>query len=130
MSVFSFIGGIILGAVYSVTALYFAYIKEDEKTIEAARRDAVTWESQARHWEAEAIRAKDNERIARKMQQYWRARCMNEHFEFNAACDGDGHYPTDNDAPTREEKLVSDIMDAIAVSSVTDEQKKDEAIPA
>ena len=133
MSVFSFIGGIILGTVFSVTALYFTsikYIKEDEKTIEAAHRDAVTWEGQARHWEAEAIRAKDNERIARKMQQYWRARCMNEHFEFNAACDGEGYYPTDNDAPTREEKLVSDIMDAVAVSSVTDEQKKDEAIPA
>ena len=130
MSVFAFIGGIIFGAVFSVSALYFAYIKEYEKTIESARRDSVTWEGQARHWEAEAIRAKDNERSARKMQQYWRARCMNTHCDFTAACDGDGHYPTDNDAPTREEKLVSDIMDAIAVSSVPDEQKKDEAIPA
>lgn len=130
MSVFAFIGGIILGTAFSVSALYFAYIKEDEKTIEAARRDAVTWESQARHWEAEAIRAKDNERSARKMQQYWRARCMNTHCDFTAACDGEGNYPTNNDGPTREEKLVSDIMDAVAVSSVLDEQKKDEAIPA
>lgn len=125
MSVFAFVGGIIIGTIFSATAIYFTAMKDDEKEIEAARRDAVTWESQARHWEAEAIRAKDNERIARKMQQYWRARCMNEHFEFNAACDGDGHYPTDNDAPTREEKLVSDIMDAVAVVD-----KKDEAIPA
>lgn len=55
---------------------------------------------------------------------------MNAHCDFTAACDGEGHYPTDNDAPTREEKLVSDIMDAVAVSSVADETKKDEAIPA
>lgn len=125
MSVFAFVGGIILGAVFGVTTLYFTSMKEDEQAIEAARRDAVTWEGQARHWEAEAIRAKDNERSAQKMQQYWRARCMNTHCDFTAACDGDGHYPTDNDAPTREEKLVSDIMDAVAVAD-----KKDEAIPA
>ena len=93
MSVFAFVGGIILGTVFGVTTLYFTSMKEDEKAIEAARRDAATWEGQARHWEAEAIRAKDNERVARKMQQYWRARCMNEHFGFNAACDGDGVRP-------------------------------------
>ena len=70
MSVFAFVGGIILGTAFGVTTLYFTSIKEDEKAIESARRDAVTWEGQARHWEAEAIRAKDNERMARKMQQY------------------------------------------------------------
>lgn len=116
MSVFSFIGGIILGTVFSVTALYFAYIKEDEKTIEAARRDAVTWEGQARHWEAEAIRAKDNERMERKMQQYWRARCMNEHFSFNAACDGDGVQPV---VVYRDEN--NDICDGLLVAAVKEE---------
>lgn len=130
MGVFAFVGGIIIGTIFSATALYFTAMKDDEKEIEAARREAATWEGQAHHWEAEAIRAKDNERMARKMQQYWRARCMNTHCDFTAACDGEGHYPTNNDAPTREEKLVSDIMDAVAVSSVPDEQKKDEAIPA
>lgn len=125
MGVFAFVGGIILGTIFSATTLYFTAMKDDEKEIEAARREAATWEGQARHLEAESIRAKDNERMARKMQQYWRARCMNEHFGFNAACDGDGYYPTNSDGPTREEKLVGDIMDAIA-----DETKKDEAIPA
>ena len=93
MGVFAFVGGIILGTIFSATALYFTAMKDDEKAIEESRREAATWEGQAQHWEAEAIRAKDNERMARKMQQYWRARCMNEHFGFNAACDGDGARP-------------------------------------
>ena len=116
MSVFAFFGGIIIGTVFSVTTLYFTSMKEDEQAIEAARRDAVTWEGQARHWEAEAIRAKDNERIARKMQQYWRARCMNEHFEFNAACDGDGVRPV---VVYRDEN--NDICDGLLLAAVKEE---------
>ena len=53
MSVLAFVGGIILGTVFGVTTLYFTSMKEDEQAIEAARRDAVTWEGQARNWEAD-----------------------------------------------------------------------------
>lgn len=116
MSVFSFVGGIIIGTIFGVTTLYFTFMKEDEQAIEAAYRDAVTWEGQARHWEAEAIRAKDNERMARKMQQYWRARCMNEHFSFNAACDGDGVRPV---VVYRDEN--NDICDGLLLAAVKEE---------
>lgn len=111
MGVFAFVGGIIIGTIFSATALYFTAMKDDEKEIEAA-----TWESQARHWEAEAIRAKDNERMARKMQQYWRARCMNEHFSFNAACDGDGVRPV---VIYRDEN--NDICDGLLLAAVKEE---------
>ena len=83
------------------------------------------WKREAKQWETASIRLQDELRSATRMAQYWRARCMNAHCDFTAACDGEGHYPTDNDVPTREEKLVSDIMDAVAVVD-----KKDEAIPA
>jgi hypothetical protein len=116
MGVFAFVGGIIIGTIFSATALYFTTMKDDEKEIEAARQEAATWESQARHWEAEAIRAKDNERIARKMQQYWRARCMNEHFGFNAACDGDGVRPV---VVCRDEN--NDICDGLLLAAVKEE---------
>ena len=117
MSVFAFVGGIILGAVFGVTTLYFTSMKEEEKAIEAARRDAATWEGQARHWEAEAIRAKDNERCARKMQQYWRARCMNEHFDFNAACDGDGIVPEVVDGED-----LANICDRLVLTAVEEDK--------
>lgn len=116
MGVFAFVSGIIIGTIFSATALYFTSMKDDEKEIEAARRDAATWESQARHWEGEAIRAKDNERMARKMQQYWRARCMNEHFSFNAACDGDGVRPV---VVYRDEN--NDICDGLLLAAVKEE---------
>lgn len=111
MSVFAFVGGIIIGTIFSATALYFTSMKDDEKAIEAA-----TWESQARHWEGEAIRAKDNERMARKMQQYWRARCMNEHFSFNAACDGDGVRPV-----VIYRDANNDICDGLLLAAVKEE---------
>ena len=116
MGVFAFVGGIIIGAIFSATALYFTAMKDDEKEIEAARREAATWESQARHWEAEAIRAKDNERMARKMQQYWRSRCMNEHVGINAACDGDGVRPV---VVYRDEN--NDICDGMLLAAVKEE---------
>lgn len=93
MNVLTFVFGLIIGTVFGVTTLYFTEIKADEKKLNEALLEASTWETQARHWEAEAIRAKDNERCAVKMQQYWRARCMNGHFDFKAACDGDGNNP-------------------------------------
>ena len=43
MGVFAFVGGIIIGAIFSATALYFTAMKDDEKEIEAARREAATW---------------------------------------------------------------------------------------
>ena len=116
MSVFAFIGGLLVGSIFGVTTLYFTTMRENEKEIEAARRDTATWEGQARHWEAEAIRAKDNERVARKMQQYWRARCMNEHFGFKAACDGDGVRPV---VIYRDEN--NDICDGLLLAAVKEE---------
>lgn len=116
MSVFAFVGGVILGTVFGATALYFTSIKEDEKAIEEARRETITWKGQAQHWEAEAIRAKDNERMARKMQQYWRARSMNEHFGFKAACDGDGVRPV---VIYRDEN--NDICDGLLLAAVKEE---------
>ena len=116
MSVFAFVGGVILGTVFAAAALYFTSMKEDEKAIEEAHRETITWKSQAQHWEAEAIRAKDNERMARKMQQYWRAQCMNEHFGFKAACDGDGVRPV---VIYRDEN--NDICDGLLLAAVKEE---------
>lgn len=113
MAVFGFVFGVIFGTVFGVTTLYFTEIKDDEKKLNEALLELTTWENQARHWEAEAIRAKDNERSAVKMQQYWRARCMNEHFGFNAACDGDGNNPV---VVYRDAK--NDICDGLLMAAV------------
>lgn len=128
---FTFIAGIFTGAVGTIFVMSLVSDgKPTESDVQIERKHADIWKREAKQWETASIRLHDELRSATRMAQYWRARCMNAHCEFTAACDGKGHYPTDNDAPTREEKLVSDIMDAVAVSSVTDEQKKDEAIPA
>lgn len=128
---FTFIAGIFTGAVGTILVMGLVSAgKPTESDVQVERKHADIWKREAKQWETASIRLHDELRSATRMAQYWRARCMNAHYDFTAACDGEGHYPTDNDAPTREEKLVSDIMDAVAVSSVTDEQKKDEAIPA
>ena len=92
MGVFAFVGGIIIGTIFSATSLYFTAMKDDEKEIEAARREAATWESQARHC------------------------CMNEHFGFNAACDGDGVRPV---VVYRDEN--NDICDGLLLAAVKEE---------
>ena len=128
---FTFIAGIFTGAVGTILVMGLVSAgKPTESDVQVERKHADIWKREAKQWETASIRLHDELRSATRMAQYWRARCMNAHCGFTAACDGEGHYPTDDDAPTREEKLVSDIMDAVAVSSVTDEQKKDEAIPA
>lgn len=128
---FSFIAGVMVGAVGMIFVLGLTNIgKPTEDDILRANNRARQQRIEAETWRKKTIELHDELRSATRMAQYWRARCMNAHCDFTAACDGNGHYPTDNDAPTCEEKLVSDIMDAVAVSSVTDEQKKDEAIPA
>lgn len=128
---FTFIAGIFTGAVGTILVMGLVSAgKPTESDVQVERKHADIWKREAKQWETASIRLHDELRSATHMAQYWRARCMNAHCGFTASCDGEGHYPTDNDAPTREEKLVSDIMDAVAVSSVTDEQKKDEAIPA
>lgn len=128
---FTFIAGIFTGAVGTILVIGLVSAGKPTKSdVQVERKHADIWKREAKQWETASIRLHDELRSATRMSQYWRARCMNAHCDFTAACDGEGHYPTDNDAPTREEKLVSDIMDAVAVSSVTDEQKKDEAIPA
>lgn len=128
---FSFIVGVMAGAVGMIFVLGLTNIgKSTEDDLLRANNRARQQRIEAETWRKKTIELHDELHSATRMAQYWRARCMNAHCDFTAACDGEGHYPTDNDAPTREEKLVSDIMDAVAVSSVTDEQKKDEAIPA
>lgn len=123
---FTFIAGIFTGAVGTILVMGLVSAgKPTESDVQVERKHADIWKREAKQWETASIRLHDELRSATRMAQYWRARCMNAHCDFTAACDGEGNYPTDNDAPTREEKLVSDIMDAVAV-----EDNKDEAIPA
>lgn len=123
---FTFIAGIFTGTVGTILVMGLVSAgKPTESDVQVERKHADIWKREAKQWETASIRLHDELRSATRMTQYWRARCMNSHCDFTAACDGEGHYPTDNDAPTREEKLVSDIMDAVAVVD-----KKDEAIPA
>lgn len=123
---FTFIAGIFTGAVGTILVMGLVSAgKPTESDVQVERKHADIWKCEAKQWETASIRLHDELRSATRMAQYWRARCMNAHCDFTAACDGEGNYPTDNDAPTREEKLVSDIMDAVAV-----EDNKDEAIPA
>lgn len=123
---FTFIAGVFTGAVGTILVMGLVSAgKPTESDVQVERKHADIWKREAKQWETANIRLHDELRSATRMAQYWRARCMNAHCDFTAACDGEGNYPTDNDAPTREEKLVSDIMDAVAVVD-----KKDEAIPA
>ena len=128
---FSFIAGVMTGAIGMIFVFGLASVgKPTEDDLLRANNRARQQRIEAETWRKKTIELHDELRSATRMAQYWRARCMNVHCEFTAACDGEGHYPTDNDEPTREEKLVSDIMDAVSVSSVANETKKDEAIPA
>lgn len=123
---FTFIAGIFTGAIGTIFVMGMVSAgKPTENDVQVERKHANVWKREAKQWETASIRLHDELRSATRMAQYWRARCMNEHCSFQAACDGEGRYPTDDDTPTREEKLVSDIMDAVAVAD-----KKDEAIPA
>lgn len=123
---FTFIAGIFTGAIGTIFVMGMVSAgKPTESDVQVERKHADIWKREAKQWETASIRLHDELRSATRMAQYWRARCMNSHCDFTAACDGEGHYPTNDDAPTREEKLVSDIMDAVAVAD-----KKDEAIPA
>ena len=123
---FTFIAGIFVGAVGTIFVMGLVSAgKPTESDVQVERKHADIWRREAKQWETANIRLRDELHNATRMAQYWRARCMNVHYGFTSACDGEGHYPTDNDAPTREEKLVSDIMDAVAVA-----EKKSEAIPA
>lgn len=122
---FSFIAGIFTGAIGTIFVMGLVNAgKPTESDVQVERKHSDIWKREAKQWETANIRLHDELRSATRMAQYWRARCMNAHCEFTAACDGKGHHPTD-DETTREEKLVSDIMDAVAVAD-----KKDEAIPA
>ena len=123
---FTFIAGIFTGAVGTIFVMSLVSAgKPTESDVQVERKHEDIWKREAKQWETASIRLHDELRSATRMAQYWRARCMNEHCSFQAACDGEGRYPTDDNTPTREEKLVSDIMDAVAVAD-----KKDEAIPA
>ena len=123
---FTFIAGIFTGAVGTILVMSLVSAgKPTESDVQVERKHADIWKREAKQWETASIRLHDELRSATRMAQYWRARCMNEHCSFQAACDGEGRYPTEDNTPTREEKLVSDIMDAVAVAD-----KKDEAIPA
>lgn len=44
----------------------------------------------ARYWEAKALERSDELAHQRKMAEYWRAKCMNEHFNFDAAVSEEG----------------------------------------
>lgn len=123
---FTFIAGVFTGAIGTIFVMGLVNAgKPTESDMQVERKHADIWKREAKQWETANIRLHDELRSATRMAQYWRARCLNEHCSFQAACDVDGNYPTNDDEPTREEKLVSDIMDAVAVAD-----KKDEAIPA
>lgn len=122
---FTFIAGIFTGAIGTIFVMGLMNAgKPTESDVQVERKHADIWKREAKQWETANIRLHDELRSATRMAQYWRARCTNAHCEFTAACDGEGHHPTD-DETTREEKLISDIMDAVALAD-----KKDEAIPA
>lgn len=90
MNVIMVIVAALIGAVLNDIYTHFTKIKRLEENVRQLRMNAEGWEMQARHWETESIKAKDNERCAVQLQQYWRARQMNQHFGFNEACDANG----------------------------------------
>lgn len=53
------------------------------KALEIKARDA-------RYWETKALERGDELNHQRKMAEYWRAKCMNEHFNFNEAVSEEG----------------------------------------
>lgn len=114
---FNFITGVIAGAVSMLFVMGLVNAgKPTESELQAERNHTDVWKREAKEWETANVRLHDELRNATHMAQYWRARCLNEHCDFHAACDGNGVYPTNDDGPTHEEKLVSDIMDAVAVA--------------
>lgn len=134
---FEFIVGFIIGAI----GMFFmdgmdCFSRPSKDSLENQTREVRVWKQIAKNFETECTRLHDEERNAIHMAQYWRARCLNGHFQFKEACDGEGSHPEDIPEPTREEKLVSDIMDAVAVAgkeettAICDESEKVEAIPA
>lgn len=134
---FEFIVGFIIGAI----GMFFmdgmdCLSRPSKDALENQNLEIRAWKQIAKNFETECTRLHDEERNAVHMAQYWRARCLNGHFQFKEACDGEGGHPEDIPEPTREEQLVNDIMDAVAVASkeettaICDESEKVEAIPA
>lgn len=134
---FEFITGLIVGAIgmFYVVGMD-CLVRQSKDALESQNLEVRTWEQIAKNFETECTRLHDEKRNAVHMAQYWRARCLNGHFQFKEACDGEGCHPEDIPEPTREEQLVNDIMDAVAVASkeettaICDESEKVEAIPA
>lgn len=134
---FEFIVGFIIGAI----GMFFmdgmdCLSRPSKDALENQNLEIRAWKQIAKNFETECTHLHDEERNAVHMAQYWRARCLNGHFQFKEACDGEGGHPEDIPEPTREEQLVNDIMDAVAVASkeettaICDESEKVEAIPA
>lgn len=114
---FTFIAGIFTGAVGTIFVMGLVSAgKPTESDVQVERKYADIWKREAKQWETASIRLHDELRSATRMAQYWRARCMNGHFQFKEACDGEGCHPEDIPEPTREEQLVNDIMDAVAAA--------------
>lgn len=134
---FEFMTGLIVGAIGMFFMVGMDCLGRPNKdTLENQIREVRAWKQIAKNFETECTRLHDEERNAVHMAQYWRARCLNGHFQFKEACDGEGSHPEDIPEPTREEQLVNDIIDAVAVAGkeektvVCGEGKKVEAIPA
>lgn len=114
---FEFMTGLIVGAIGMFFVVGMDCLGRPSKNaLESQILKVRAWEQIAKNFETECTRLHDEKRNAVHMAQYWRARCLNGHFQFKEACDGEGCHPEDIPEPTREEQLVNDIMDAVAVA--------------
>lgn len=134
---FEFMTGLIVGAIGMFFMVGIKCLDRPSKdALENQIREVRALKQIAKNFETECTRLHDEERNAVHMAQYWRARCLNGHFQFKEACDGKGSHPEDIPEPTREEQLVNDIMDAVTVAGkeektvVCGEGEKVEAVPA
>ena len=81
--------GVVIGFVAAMTTIGLnagnKILENDNlhKALEIKTKDA-------RYWEAQALERGDELAHQRKMAEYWRAKCMNEHFDFDAAVSEEG----------------------------------------
>lgn len=81
--------GVVIGFVAAMTTIGLntgnKILENDNlhKALEIKAKDA-------QYWEAKARERGDELAHQRKMAEYWRAKCMNEHFDFDAAVSEEG----------------------------------------
>lgn len=99
---FEFMTGLIVGAIGMFFVVGMDCLGRPSKdALESQILEVRAWKQIAKNFETECTRLHDEERNAVHMAQYWRARCLNGHFQFKEACDGEGCHPEDIPEPTR-----------------------------